>query len=260
MKDNLFDTKFTWLDTVKILMLIVTAFSTWAVVDIMTPDVSLAFIREIASVAVVEGAFLGFEFATRDAKNKKQTQKATIGFFASLAVIGLFAAAAGLLEFGGPALLSQPAGQFLGMLLTIGDTVKMISLAVLVSWFVALASIYRLYSLDDPDKQAELIKIELTGEVSQEANVALRKALEHVKPLVATVRAQAAVKKDYAAELDPAQLATLADEIGIELRTHYGQRTPAPIPVEQLATPFTFNAEAPAPGTSFRDDSGEVQS
>lgn len=260
MKDNLFDTKFTWLDTVKILMLIVTAFSTWSIVDIMTPDVSLAFIREFASVAVVEGAFLGFEFATRDAKNKAQTKKATIGFFASLAVIGLFAAASGLLEFGGPALLSQSAGEFLTMALTIGDAVKMISLAVLVIWFVALASIYRLYSLDDPDKKAELIKIELNGEVSNEANVALRKALEHVKPMVATVRAQAAVKKDYAGELDPAQLATLADEIGIELRTHYGQTSPASIPAQELATPFTFNAEAPAPGTSFRDESGNVQS
>ena len=43
MKDNLFDKDFTMLDAVKILLLIVTAFSTWNVVALMTPDTSFAF-------------------------------------------------------------------------------------------------------------------------------------------------------------------------------------------------------------------------
>lgn len=266
MKDNLFDTKITWLDVVKILMLIVTAFSTWSIVDIMTPNVPLAFIREIASVAVVEGAFIGFEFATRDARNKNQMRFATIGFFASLAVIGLFAAASGILEFGGETLLSQSAGAIFGMALTVGDAVKLASLTVLVVWFVCLASIYRLYSLEDPDKIAEITKLELNGNVASEANTALRKALEHVKPIVAIARAQAAVKADYANELDPAQLAALSREIGAELRAHYGQ--PAePTQPTQPQTPagvltnegIVYNAEAPTPGTSFRDDGGNLR-
>jgi hypothetical protein len=105
VKDNLFDTKITPLDIVKILLLIVTCFSTFNIIELMTPPGPFAWVRELAAVGIVEGSFLGFEFATKDAKNKTQMQYSTIGFFMSLTVIALFAGVSGLIEFGGPTLL-----------------------------------------------------------------------------------------------------------------------------------------------------------
>lgn len=206
MFDNLFDKKFTYLDAVKILLLIVTMFSTWNVVDLMTPNTSLAFIREIAAVGVVEGAFIGFEYATAKAKTKRQTDWATVGFFCSLVVIGLFAATSGLLEFGGANLLAQSAGNWLSLAWTVKDVVMVCALAVLVVWIVTLASIYRVYSLNDPDKKAELQKNEIMGDVAIESNNALKSALGMAQPIIAAYRAMAQVKEDYKTELAPEQI------------------------------------------------------
>ena len=89
--DNLFDKKVTFLDVIKFLLLVVTLFSTWNIISLITPPSPLAWVRIVAAVGVVEGAFLGFEFATSAAKTRQQTQYATIGFFCSLAVIAIFA-------------------------------------------------------------------------------------------------------------------------------------------------------------------------
>jgi hypothetical protein len=224
--DSLFDTKFTFLDAVKILLLIVTAFSTWNVVDIVTPDTGFAFVRELAALGVVEGAFLGFEFATTNAKSKRQSKFATIGFFCSLAVIGLFAGTSGLLEFGGDQLLLSPAGSWLGMAWTVKDWVVVISLFVLVAWLVALASLYRFYTLADPEKNAELERNAIEELVITESNVALKAALEAVKPTVAAKRALAKIEKDYSQEMTPAQLEEMSSVVNAALAEKYGFAAP----------------------------------
>jgi len=48
--DNLFDTKFSFLDFVKIMLLVVTGFSTYNIVDVMTPAGPLDWIRKWAVV------------------------------------------------------------------------------------------------------------------------------------------------------------------------------------------------------------------
>lgn len=221
MKDNLFDTKFTWLDVVKICLLIVTMFSTWNVVSVMTPASAFKFVRITAAVCVVEGAFLGFEKATSDAKNKRQTKFATIGFFCSLTVIGLFAGLSGLLEFGGEVLLTQPVGSWLGVNWLAHDAVMLGALVVLVAWIIALASLYRLYSLADPDKEAELITNGLQGDVVNEANKALKLALSRVKPVIAAARAVANVKANYANELNQEQMDGLLADVQSVLKAQY---------------------------------------
>jgi hypothetical protein len=251
MNDNLFDKKWTFLDTIKILLLIVTAFSTWNIISILTPDSPLAFIREIAAVGMVEGAFLGFEYATQKAKSKAQVRKATTGFFCSLAVIGFFAAVSGLLEFGGSALLSQSVGEWLNISWTVSGLVQAAALAVLVLWIVVLAAIYRLYSLDDPDQIINLTKIDLNGQVAVEANEALRLALEIAKPVIASARAKASVKQSYSGELNSDQINQLANDVEATLSAHYG----APMSVKE--TVFERKeAETPTVGDPFRGDEG----
>lgn len=220
-KDNLFDGKFTYLDAVKIALLIVTAFSTWNVVDIMTPDSSWAWVRKLAAVLVVEGAFIGFEFATSDAKSRRQVRWATIGFFCSLTVISLFAGLSGLLEFGGEALLSQHASDWLNLSWTVGDVVKASSLLTLVLWIAVLASIYRFYSLNDPDKKAELDDIELGETVTTEANNARRISLGIVKPVIASHRAVADVRKRYSGEMSAEQMEQLLNDVAASLQNNY---------------------------------------
>ena len=219
--DNLFDTQFTFLDVVKILLLIVTMFSTWNVVDIMTPDTSFSFVRELAAVGVVEGAFLGFEMATSKAKSKRQVKFATIGFFCSLAVIGLFAGMSGILEFGGEGLLASSVGVWLGLQWFAKDVVMVAALVVLVAWIVTLAALYRLYSLNDPDKKQELEKIALNEEVTVEANKALKIALDKASPVIASARARASIKKDYAGELNLEELKNLERDISVALNMQY---------------------------------------
>ena len=51
--DTLFDGNFTWLDGMKIALLVLTMFSTWSIVDLVTPDVPLAFVRELAATGGV---------------------------------------------------------------------------------------------------------------------------------------------------------------------------------------------------------------
>jgi len=226
--DNLFDAKFTFLDFVKICLLVVTMFSTWNIVDIVTPDVNLAFVREIAAVLVVEGALLGFEKATGKAKSKEQVRLATIGFFCSLAVIGVFAALSGVLEFGGETLLDQPAGNWLGIAWTIRYWVILGALVVLVVWLVGLASIHRLYTLADPDKKAELDRIALDESVTNEANKALEVALEKARPVIASVRAEATIRSKYAAELKQDELERLVVQVRHRLNDQYSTSTPPP--------------------------------
>ena len=227
--DNLFDSKFTFMDFIKIMLLVVTMFSTWNIVDIVTPDVNLAFVREIAAVLVVEGAFLGFERATGNAKSKKQVKLATIGFFCSLAVIGSFAALSGVLEFGGDVLLDQQAGDWLGIDWTIRYWVILGALVVLVAWLVGLASIHRLYTLADPDKKAELDRISLDESVTNEANNALSLALEKARPVIASVRAEAAIRSKYAGELKQDELERLVVQVRQKLNDQYSttQKPPA---------------------------------
>jgi hypothetical protein len=235
MKDNLFDSKFTFLDAVKVLLLVVTAFSTWNVVAIMTPPGSFAFIRTVAAVGVVEGAFLGFEFATSNAKSARQVRLATVGFFCSLTVIAIFAGLSGLLEFGGNDLLIQGVGTWAGMAWTGSDVVMAFALVVLVLWIVALASIYRLYALADPEKIAELQKIALAGEVEEEARNALKLALDKAKPVIARTRAEAHVMAAYKGELTQDHMDRLLGDVSTHLANHYGNgngtATPAPLRV-----------------------------
>jgi len=219
--DNLFDTQFSFLDAVKILLLIVTMFSTWNVVALMTPDSPFAFVREIAAVGVVEGAFLGFEAATAKARSRRQVQFATIGFFCSLAVIGIFAGVSGLLEFGGEALLLSSGGTWLGMAWLVKDWVMVLSLVILVAWIIVLASLYRLYSLNDPDKRAELQRIEIEETVITEGNEALKSALAAARPMVAAHRAIAKVEKDYSGELSPANMARMTHSVKANLTEKY---------------------------------------
>ncbi len=220
-KDNLFDAKFTFLDAVKIALLIVTAFSTWNVVDIMTPDTSMSFIRKLAALFVVEGAFIGFEMATADAKSRRQTKFATWGFFCSLVVIGLFAGVSGLLEFGGMELLAQSAGSWLGLAWTVKNVIEVSALVVLVVWIVVLASLYRLYVLNDPEKKAELDLIEMDEDVTEESNKATRSALKDAQPLIAAARARAHVDKKYAPEIGVSEMVSLLERVDSGLREKY---------------------------------------
>jgi hypothetical protein len=218
--DNLFDARITPLDVVKILLLLVTCFSTYNIVDLMTPDTAWAFVRELAAVGVIEGAFLGFEYATKDAKNKSQMQYATIGFFLSLSVIAAFAGVSGLAEFGGESLLTQPAGNFLGIAWSVRDWVMLFALVVTVGWIFALAAIYRLYSLADPDKQAELTRNQTYGDMKAASNQALKDAMRKATPTITIQRALAQIRKDYETELTPAQLDTLLRDVESHLRAN----------------------------------------
>lgn len=241
--DSLFDTEFTWLDAVKILLLVVTMFSTWAVVDIMTPDNSIAFVREIAAVGVVEGAFLGFEKATANAKSRRQVKFATIGFFCSLAVIVLFAFAAGLLEFGGEVLLNQYVGDWLGISWHGLEVVIALSLLVLVSWIGGLASIYRLYSLADPDIEAEMERISIEEDTVKESNKALKTALEKARPVVATHRAAVKVRAQFAGEFSPDEL----DQVVSDVRSHLAEAYSLPIPASGPFLKKEQNTPSPLP-------------
>lgn len=237
-KDNLFDGKFTYLDAVKVALLIVTGFSTWNVVGIMTPDGSWAWVRQIAALIVVEGAFLGFEYATADAKSRRQVRWATIGFFCSLAVISLFAGLSGLLEFGGATLMTQHAGDWLGLSWSVGDAVQASSLLTLVLWIAVLASIYRIYTLNDPDKRAELDDIEISEEVTSEANKARRIAHGNAAPVVASHRAIANIRSLYSGEMSKEQMEQLLSDVADSLKENYSVRPDtsfAPVPVPARA-------------------------
>lgn len=248
-KDNLFDARITPLDVVKTLLLIVTCFSTWNIVDLITPDVALAWVRELAAVGVIEGAFLGFEFATRDAKTRKQMQYATVGFFLSLTVIALFAGVSGLLEFGGVTLLNQSGGEWMGILWTVRDVVMLSALVVTVIWIFGLAGIYRLYSLADPDKVAELAHNQIYGDMKTASNAALAEAMNKARPTITIQRAVAQIRQDYAGELSPAQLESLVREVEGHLRgsVHGAAKPPAIAPVSANAPTIpvkSYNAEA----------------
>lgn len=220
-KDNLFDSEFTFLDAVKILLLIVTAFSTWNIIDIMTPAGSFSWIRELAAVGVVEGAFIGFEWATSGAKSKRQVKFATIGFFCSLVVISFFAGMSGLLEFGGTALLEQSAGTWLTLNLNVDDLVKVTAMLTLVVWIATLASIYRFYSLNDPEQISNLARIELDESVTIEGNAALKVALGNAKPMIASARAVARIRSQYADELTAGQMTQLLVDVSNALEHSY---------------------------------------
>ena len=233
-KDNLFDGKFTFLDAVKIALLIVTGVSTWNVVGIMTPDGPWAWVRQLAALIVVEGAFVGFEYATADAKSRRQVRWATIGFFCSLTVISLFAGLSGLLEFGGLTLMTQHAGDWLGLSWSVGDAVQASSLLTLVLWIAVLASIYRIYTLNDPDKRAQLDDIEIGEDVRKEANNAKRIAHRDVAPVVAGHRAIADVQSRYSDEMNPEQMRKLLEDVANRLQDNYSVRpdtafVPAPV-------------------------------
>lgn len=223
-KDNLFDGKFTFLDAVKIALLIVTGFSTWNVVGIMTPDGSWAWVRQLAALIVVEGAFVGFEYATADAKSRRQVRWATIGFFCSLAVISLFAGLSGLLEFGGATIMTQHASDWLGLSWSVGDVVQASSLLTLVLWIAVLASIYRIYTLNDPDKRAELDDIEIGEEVTSEANKARRIAHGNAAPVVASHRAIANIRSLYSGEMSKEQMEQLLSDVADSLKENYSVR------------------------------------
>jgi len=234
--DSLFDNKITPLDVIKILMLIVTGFSTFNIVDIMTPDGTWAWIREWAAVGIVEGAFLGFEYATMKAKNNEQVTFATLGFFVSLTVIAMFAGLSGVLEFGGPSLLESGIGNWAGIAWKVRDLIMILATLTTVAWIVMLASIYRIYDLCDPDKQAELQKSKLNGDVIAEANSAMERALEKATPVIAIERAVARMKKDYGDELTFEQLEALEFNVRSHLQTTYarqlgvGKQTPTALP------------------------------
>jgi hypothetical protein len=235
VKDNLFDNKFTFMDFVKLMLLVVTMFSTWNIIDLITPPVAFAFVRELAAVAMVEGAFLGFEFATSKAKSKQQMQYATIGFFASLGVITLFAGVSGFFEFAGADVLETATGAtWAGIAWTVRDVVGVTVILVFVAWICALAAIYRLYALEDPDKKADIARIQLDGEVVTASNEALKHALEKAKPVIAQHRALAQINKQYADELGVDGIKTLSRDVSQHLKETYEGQTPTPV----AGTPF----------------------
>lgn len=236
-KDSLFDNKFTWMDAIKVSMLVVTMFSTWNIVDIMTPDTGWAFFREVAAVFFVEGAFLVFEYATTKSKSQEQVKHATNGFFFSLAVIVVFALVSGGLEFGGDALLLQPAGAFFGLDMLARDWVMVGSLLVLAAWIGGLGTLLRLFDLADPDKIAELEKIKLNDEVSAEANEGLKQALEKAKPVISIARAKASIRNTYKDELKPDEMDRLVGEVELHLATHYQMPIQVNFTKKEASTP-----------------------
>jgi len=227
MKDSLFDKKFTWLDVVKIAMLVMTGFSTWYIVDLITPNVNLAFVREIAALVFVEGAFLGFEKATQDAKSSKQVEYATNGYIVSLAVIVFFALLAGVLEFGGDALLLQSAGTFIGLDMLARDWVMLFCVLVLGTWIATLGWIYRLYALADPDKINELAEIAVNEEVKTESTSAMKAAMRKAKPVIASARASAKVRDNFTNELNADELDKLVGDVENHLAGVYNLAIPA---------------------------------
>lgn len=228
--DNLFDNKFTSLDLVKIALLVASFFSTWNIVDLITPNVTFAIVRIVAFVTVVEGAFVAFERATRGAKNVSQTRLATIGFFCSLTVITLFLLISGFLEFAGPSLLDTQLGTWAGITWAVRDVVMIFVLVVTAAWVFTLAFIARLFALADPDKQAELQSRQLDGDVQTEANNALRQALDTAKPEIAIQRALLKIDRDYGSELTPSQLAQMKVQVEARLREHYSGKGSTPPP------------------------------
>ncbi len=234
MKDNLFDFKITPLDFVKVALLIVTMFSSYNIADLITPDVPFAFIRELAMVAVVEGAFIGFEYATKDAKTVMQTRYATVGFFCSLAVLILFLGVSGLIEFGGPTLLTQDAGMFLGIAWRVKDWVMLFALVVASAWLFLLAAIYRLYSLADPDKQAELARNQTNGDMQSARNKAFDDAMKQAQPVITIRQALVDIRAQYAGVLGPAELESLMADVEAHLRKNTHGVPPASAPAAPL--------------------------
>ena len=228
--DTLFDGNFTWLDGMKIALLVLTMFSTWSIVDLVTPDVPLAFVRELAALIIVEGAFLAFEYATSTAKSKKQVDYATKGFFASLIVIVSFALLSGALEFGGDALLLQSANEFMGLEMLARDWVMVCVVVVVAAWVGVLGTLFRLYSLADPDKKAELEMIAIQETVTTEANKAMETALEKARPVIAMRRAVANVRFTYKDEMKPEELESMVRDVEDHLNGHYQLGSPAPAP------------------------------
>ncbi len=226
--DTLFDGNFTWLDGMKIALLVLTMFSTWSIVDLVTPDVPLAFVRELAALIIVEGAFLAFEYATSTAKSKKQVEYATKGFFASLIVIVSFALLSGALEFGGDALLLQSANEFMGLEMLARDWVMVCVVVVVAAWVGVLGTLFRLYSLADPDKKAELEMIAIQETVTTEANKAMETALEKARPVIAMRRAVANVRATYKDDMKPDELEHMVRDVEDHLSVHYQLSTPAP--------------------------------
>ena len=233
--DNLFDTKFSFLDFVKIMLLVVTGFSTYNIVDVFTPDGSLDWIRKWAAVLVVEGAFVGFEWATANAKCRRQVTFATVGFFCSLVVIGLFAGASGLLEFGGKNLVDQPFGTLLGLSLTFGDAISGGALTILVIWILTLASIYRFYSLNDPDAKAEIERNVLYEDMANEDTAALRTAYKRAAPVVASNRALANIQDRFKGELGEAMMGQTLDDVRSTLAEKYQREVDLPTAPQEAA-------------------------
>jgi len=243
MKDNLFDFRITPLDGVKVALLIVTMFSSYNIADLITPDVPFAFVREIAMVLVVEGAFVGFEYATKDAKTVVQTRYATIGFFCSLAVLILFLGVSGLIEFGGPTLLAQDAGMFLGIAWRVKDWVMLFALSVAAAWLFLLAAIYRLYSLADPDKAAELSRNQTYGDMTVAGNKAFDEAMKKSQPVITIRRALAQIRKDFGGDLSPTELETLLVDVETHLRKNTHGVPPAAAPAS--LPPVSLNVARP---------------
>jgi|GEM_PF-6098235 len=239
MKDSLFDKNFTWLDVVKIAMLVMTGFSTWYIVDLITPDVPLAFVREFAALVFVEGAFLSFEYATQHAKSQKQVGYATNGYVVSLAVLVSFALLAGVLEFGGDALLLQPAGSFMGLAMLARDWVMLGCVLTLCVWIAILGWIYRLYTLADPDKIYELAEISVNEEVAIESTNAMKLALRKAKPVIAIARAVEKVRQDFEKELSADGLEKLTGDVSGHLAEQYNLPIPVQFPRKNATSDFT---------------------
>jgi hypothetical protein len=225
MKDSLFDTEITPLDVVKVLLLVVTSFSTWNIIDVMTPPGPLAWMRELAAVAVVEGAFLGFEFATSKSKNADQMRYATVGFFLSLAVIVLFALVSGFVEFAGEEMLGTTIGNWMGLDWMARDAVMLFALVVFSAWIAGLAGIYRLYAMADPDKKAELIRLQYEGDVVNRANTALKSALEMASPVIAVERAVVDIRNKYGHELSPTDMDAMTKSVREKLEREFNLKS-----------------------------------
>ena len=239
MKDNLFDKRVTFLDFVKLVLLVASLFSTWHIIDLITPNGPFDFVRILAFVIVVEGSLIGFERATMYAKTALQESLATAGYFGSLAVIGVFMLVSGFLEFSGPALLTTPLGTWVGVSWTVNEVVTIFALVTVVAWVVGLATISRLFALADPDKQAGIQRNKTNGKVQTERNNAFDKAMDIAKGELSIQSALLSIEHDYSSDLTPVQMAEMKRNVEAALRAQYQPVKPS------AAAPVTTATSAP---------------
>jgi len=108
------------------------------------------------------------------------------------------------------------------------DWVMVCVVVVVAAWVGVLGTLFRLYSLADPDKKAELEMIAIQETVTTEANKAMETALEKARPVIAMRRAVANVRATYKDDMKPDELEHMVRDVEDHLNVHYQLSTPAP--------------------------------